>query len=60
MVSPAKRAARVPVRSSALNFWLYSSSMNLYSKGYSGLYFLKMASAYLRLSAVLFAAFSMK
>src|ERR1051326_8435395 len=60
MVSAANRAASIPVRFSALNFCAYSSSTNLYSKGYSGLYFLKIASAFFRLSAVELAPFNLK
>src|SRR5688572_26430757 len=42
MANTAKRLANVAVRFSSANFNAYSSSTNLYSKGYTGLYFLKI------------------
>src|SRR3954464_14628617 len=38
MVRPANNAAKVAVRFSSLNFFAYSSSTNVYSNGYAGLY----------------------
>src|SRR5450432_1256127 len=42
----AKKVERLPIRFSSSNFRAYSSSVNLYSKGAAGLYFLNTASTF--------------
>src|SRR4029078_684475 len=44
IASMAKRVDKFPIRSSSENLCAYSSSVNLYSKGLEGLYFLNTVS----------------
>src|SRR5688500_16175087 len=52
IASTAKMVVRLPILSSSENFFPYSWSTNLYSKGLAGLYFLKTDSILARASCM--------